>query len=183
MAFTGRHKCSGNYATCTSKHTNQQVYQQIFNIVVRNGGGWVNIVLSRVYVEGVEMLTRRVHWRWTNTRTVVAERGTEWVGDLCWLRVPRLWVRERVTLWVYLGFSTVEFIIYENSGERIVWLSLNGEIIGWILDKSIFGVFWNMTMLKEWHGLIEGNFIRIEKQELSKSEFGQGSLGFYNPRK
>ena len=52
-----------NYAAGTSKHINQQVYQQIFIIVVRNGGGWVNIVLSRVCVDGVEMLTRRVYWR------------------------------------------------------------------------------------------------------------------------
>jgi hypothetical protein len=32
--------------------------------MVRNGGGWVNIVLSRVCVDGVEMqqmLTRRVY--------------------------------------------------------------------------------------------------------------------------
>jgi hypothetical protein len=53
----------------------QQVYQQIFIIVARNGGGLVNIVLSRVCVDGVEMLTRKVYWRWTNTRSVVAQRG------------------------------------------------------------------------------------------------------------
>ena len=39
----------------------------------------MNIVLSIVCVDGVEMLTRRVYWRWTNNRSVVAERG-ECVG-------------------------------------------------------------------------------------------------------
>jgi hypothetical protein len=63
LAFTGQHKRFDNYAARTSKHTNQQVYQQISIIVVRNGGGLVNIGLSRVYVDGVEMVTRRVYWR------------------------------------------------------------------------------------------------------------------------
>jgi hypothetical protein len=41
----------------------------------------VNIVLSIVCVDGVEMLTRRVYWRWTNTRSVVAlAQGVEGVG-------------------------------------------------------------------------------------------------------
>ena len=42
LAFTRRHERSDNYATWTSKHTNQQVYQQIFSIVVRIAiYGWV----------------------------------------------------------------------------------------------------------------------------------------------
>jgi hypothetical protein len=59
----GQHERSDNYAARTSKHTNLRVYQQIFIIVVKNGGGWVNRVSSRVCVDGVEMLTRRVDWR------------------------------------------------------------------------------------------------------------------------
>jgi hypothetical protein len=34
LASTRRHERSDNYATRTSKHTNQQVYKQIFSIVV-----------------------------------------------------------------------------------------------------------------------------------------------------
>jgi hypothetical protein len=44
-AFSGQHEYSDNYTVRTSKHTNQQVYQQIFIIVVMNGGGWVNTFL------------------------------------------------------------------------------------------------------------------------------------------
>jgi hypothetical protein len=39
----------------------------------------------------------------------------------------------------------VEVTVCENSGEGIVWLGLNREIIGRIWDKSIFGVFWHMN--------------------------------------
>jgi hypothetical protein len=37
--------------------------KKIFIIVVKNGGGWENIVSCRDCVDGVEMLTRRVYWR------------------------------------------------------------------------------------------------------------------------
>jgi hypothetical protein len=165
LAFTGQHERYSNYVAWTSKYTNQQVYQQIFNIVVRNGGGLVNIVLSRVCVDGVEMLTQRVYWRWTNTRTVVAERGIEWMGVClssgCW----GCGEGEGNSLGVFIvgcvWFSTIEFTIYENSGERIVWLSLNGEIISRIWDTIFFGYSEIWTMLTGWHGWIDDNLMGI----------------------
>jgi hypothetical protein len=124
LAFIRQHECSDNCTTWTSKHTNQQVYQQIFITVVRNGGGWMNIVLSRVCIDGVETFTQRVYWRWTNTRSVVAERGN-WVhggclGSGCW----GCGEGEGNSLGIFIArcilFSTVEFTVYENSGERII---------------------------------------------------------------
>jgi hypothetical protein len=78
-----QHERSDNYVERTSKHTNQQLYQQMFNIMVKNGDIWIGRVLSRICVMwycditcgGVKMLTRRVDWRRSDTRRVVGRAG------------------------------------------------------------------------------------------------------------